>query len=53
MNKKIKTIINNWSFYYDYYILYFLFNQNKIDVYHRFMSIKWKDKFLNHDERNN
>lgn len=37
---------------WDYYIVYHLYNERKIDVYHRWMYIKWGNKYGNYENWN-
>jgi hypothetical protein len=37
---------------WDYYVLYHLYNERKLDVYHRWMSKKWGKKYEYNENRN-
>ena len=41
MKKFLKTL----EFNFDYYVVYFLYNGNKINRYYEYMNKKWGDRF--------
>ena len=44
---QLKTHLKNLEFYLDYHFTIFLYNPNKVDRYHDYMTKKWGDRYTN------
>ncbi len=38
----MKNLIEKLEWWFDYYLVFFLYNPNKIDRYHQYMEEKWE-----------
>lgn len=38
----LKKLLKQMEWVYDYHILYFMYNEHKLDRYHSYMKNKWK-----------
>ena len=42
----MKKFWKNLEFNFDYYICYFLYNEKKLHLYHKWMKEQWDNKYL-------
>jgi hypothetical protein len=50
MKQRLKRLLKEMEFRWEYYIMYFLFHPHKRGVYHTFMRRKWGNKYCTREE---